>query len=145
MPAGTTTRPPPAALQAAIALRIASVESDLPSATAPKLVILKSRAGNFGGLMRARIAGTEFQPITRAFNRSVRCAVARPGNGKVSAPSSRVRATRRYIKRDIRVPLRFLTYSDPEIYERVDPRSDIQGSTRHRMLISLRQPALQCR
>src|ERR671928_213003 len=63
-PAGTTTRPPPARLQASIALRIASVLSKSPPARAPKSVMGQSRAGNFGGLMRARMDGIAFQPIT---------------------------------------------------------------------------------
>src|SRR5262245_28806021 len=58
VPAGTTTRPPPAALQAAIALRNAAVQSALPSPLAPYEVIAKSLAGNVGGTMRLRITGT---------------------------------------------------------------------------------------
>src|SRR5438552_17344532 len=54
-PAGTTTRPPPALLHASMALANASVQSALPFAAAPNLVIGKSRAGKTGALMRARI------------------------------------------------------------------------------------------
>src|SRR5262249_13351441 len=63
VPPATTTRPPPALLQASIALRIASVLSVLPSARAPNFVISKSRFGIVGALMRARIAGTCAQPV----------------------------------------------------------------------------------
>src|SRR2546429_3391167 len=54
-PAGTTTRPPPALLHASMALANASVQSALPFAAAPNLVIGKSWAGKTGALMRARI------------------------------------------------------------------------------------------
>src|ERR1017187_3430520 len=57
-PAGTTTRPPPASAQASIVFAIAAVQSVWPSVFAPNLVMTKSRAGNFGGTMRARIPGT---------------------------------------------------------------------------------------
>src|SRR5580698_4937588 len=49
------TRPPPAPEQAATACEMASVESFLPSPSAPYLVISKSRLGNTGALMRARM------------------------------------------------------------------------------------------
>src|SRR5581483_861249 len=58
LPLGTTTRPPPAREAAAIALRNASVLSVWLSPIAPKRVISKSRAGNDGGRMRARMRGT---------------------------------------------------------------------------------------
>ena len=51
---GTTTRPPPAARQAAIALRMAPVQSAAPSPTAPHLVISKSREGKRGGTIRPK-------------------------------------------------------------------------------------------
>src|ERR1051325_10573013 len=50
VPAGTTTRPPPALLQAEIALPKGTVQSALPSPTAPYFVTSKSRLGNVGGL-----------------------------------------------------------------------------------------------
>src|SRR4030095_121590 len=60
-PGGTTTRPPPAAWQASIALLMASVQSVAVLAAAPYLVIKKSRAGKAGALIRARIFGTSSQ------------------------------------------------------------------------------------
>src|SRR6267378_241655 len=57
-PAGTSTRPPPALLQVAMACRNASVQSACPLPLAPKLMRLKSRFGKTGGLIRARISGT---------------------------------------------------------------------------------------
>src|SRR6266511_4334104 len=57
VPAGTVTRPPLAAAQAAIALAEAAVLSGPPD-RAPKLVIGKSRAGKVGGTIRPRMAGT---------------------------------------------------------------------------------------
>src|SRR5687768_10766851 len=48
-----------------MALRIASVQSTPPDA-APYSVITKSRAGNPGALIRARIPGTTSQPTVRA-------------------------------------------------------------------------------
>src|SRR5579863_4074989 len=50
-PEGTTTWPPPAALQEAIAFRIASVQSKAPSPTAPKSVTSTLRLGKAGGLI----------------------------------------------------------------------------------------------
>src|SRR5215472_413861 len=55
-PAGTTTLPPPAPWQAAIAFWNASVQSERLSPTAPNLVMSKSRSGKSGALMRARIS-----------------------------------------------------------------------------------------
>src|SRR3954451_9267925 len=63
VPAGTTTRPPPAWWQAAIALAIAAVQSVVPSPTAPKPVIGKSRAGKVGTVMRATIASARAQGL----------------------------------------------------------------------------------
>src|SRR3989442_449316 len=57
-PAGTMTLPPPALLHAAIASANAFVQSVVPSATAPYSVMSKSRAGNFGGMIRFRMPGT---------------------------------------------------------------------------------------
>src|SRR5581483_3800312 len=54
--AGTTTRPPPAAEQAWMASRIAVVQSFLPPASAPYLVMGNSRSGNLGGWIRERIS-----------------------------------------------------------------------------------------
>src|SRR5689334_778163 len=51
------TIPPPAVLQAEIALPKAALQSKWPSPTAPNLVISNSRLGNFGGWMRSRICG----------------------------------------------------------------------------------------
>ena len=48
LPAGTTMRPPPAAEHAATALAKASVQSVVPSPTAPKWVRLKCRSGISG-------------------------------------------------------------------------------------------------
>ena len=56
LPAGTTTRPPPAFVQAAMAFAIASDASR--SATAPKSVIGMSRSGNRGAEILARIAAS---------------------------------------------------------------------------------------
>src|SRR6187402_699872 len=56
-PVGTTTRPPPASVQASIALLIASLQSTVPPGFAPYFRILKSFLGNVGALMRARIFG----------------------------------------------------------------------------------------
>jgi hypothetical protein len=44
-----------------LALAMASVQSVVPSATAPYSVTVKSRAGNLGGRIRARIAGKASQ------------------------------------------------------------------------------------
>src|SRR5215472_8157548 len=60
-PEGMTTLPPPAALQAAMAFAIGSVLSVPVFATAPNCITLKSREGNFGGLIRSSIAGTSDQ------------------------------------------------------------------------------------
>src|SRR5258708_16047704 len=60
-PAGTTTRPPPDLLHAAIASRKASVQSLAPSPTAPYFEIIKSRRGKLGGLIRFKISGTRCQ------------------------------------------------------------------------------------
>ena len=57
-PAGTTTRPPPAAWQAAIAFWNASVQSVVPSPTALYFVMRKSWLGNWGGTIRCKISGT---------------------------------------------------------------------------------------
>src|SRR5438309_10978473 len=65
-PAGTTTRPPPALLHASMALANASVQSALPFAAAPNLIIGKSRAGKTGALMRARICEACDQGSTAA-------------------------------------------------------------------------------
>src|SRR6476620_349544 len=54
-PAGTTTRPPPALLQASIAFAIAEVESLATPAFAPNLVITKSRSGKTGDFIRDNI------------------------------------------------------------------------------------------
>src|SRR6266446_713396 len=69
-PAGTTTRPPPALPQASMALRKASVQSVLPSAFAPKPITEKSRAGNVGALMRAKMRGANISqgPSACAFS-----------------------------------------------------------------------------
>src|SRR6476646_5758544 len=56
-PVGTTTRPPPALLQASIAFAIAKVESLATPASAPYLVIAKSRSGKTGGFIRESICG----------------------------------------------------------------------------------------
>src|SRR5205814_6581349 len=58
LPAGTVTRPPPAALHALTALANAAVLSVVPLPFAPYEVTGKSLAGKVGGLIRARIAGT---------------------------------------------------------------------------------------
>ena len=55
-PGGTTTRPPPALLQAAIAWVTAAVQSVFPPGIAPNSVMAKSRFGNVGALMRAAIS-----------------------------------------------------------------------------------------
>src|SRR5689334_8298649 len=60
-PLGTSTRPPPLLLHAAIALAKASVQSVLLSPTAPNLVMANSRLGKVGGLMRDRILGSSDQ------------------------------------------------------------------------------------
>src|SRR5689334_25280951 len=60
-PAVTVTRPPRAALQAAMAFRNASVQSVLLSPTAPNFVMSKSRLGNLGGLILARVSGNACQ------------------------------------------------------------------------------------
>src|SRR5689334_20029756 len=57
-PAGTITLPPFAAWHAAIAFSNAIVQSVLLSPMAPNLVTSKSRFGNTGGLIRARMAGS---------------------------------------------------------------------------------------
>src|SRR5690242_9900990 len=57
-PGGTTTRPPPAPWQAAIAAAIAAVASTLPLGSASKSVIGKSAAGKLGRAMPATIAAT---------------------------------------------------------------------------------------
>ena len=62
-PAGTTTRPPPALVQASIAAARAA-ETSTPG-WAPKSVMGKSRAGNSGALIRASMAGNSSQPVTR--------------------------------------------------------------------------------
>src|SRR2546421_6426002 len=56
-PAGTTTRPPPARLQASTLRRKAPVQSSLPSPRAPNFVMSKSRLGKTGALIRLRISG----------------------------------------------------------------------------------------
>src|SRR6476620_2426668 len=56
-PAGTTTRPPPALLHASMVLFIASRLSNPAFGFAPNFVMTKSRFGNFGGTIRARIFG----------------------------------------------------------------------------------------
>src|SRR5689334_6243069 len=56
VPSGTTTLPPPAALQASIALWIASVDFVWPPATAPYFVMFHSRLGKEGGFILARMA-----------------------------------------------------------------------------------------
>ena len=61
VPLGTRTTPPPAALQAVMAARIASVQSVTPSPLAPCAVISTVRFGKVGALMRARIASASFQ------------------------------------------------------------------------------------
>src|SRR5215218_862242 len=66
VPAGTTTRPPPAALHSATASRKASVQSVAPSPFAPNRVTGNVRAGMRGGLMRARIEGTRSHPCSSA-------------------------------------------------------------------------------
>src|SRR5437764_11476219 len=70
VPAGTVTRPPPAALHAAIALPNAAVLSELPG-FAPKLVMGKSFAGNVGGMIRARIVGTRSHGLLLAASAAV--------------------------------------------------------------------------
>src|SRR2546430_4046025 len=57
-PAGTTTCPPPALVQAATALAKAVVQSVLPSPLAPYAVMSKFWFGKVGGLIRPRITGT---------------------------------------------------------------------------------------
>src|SRR5262244_2766724 len=56
-PAGTTTFPPPALLQAAIASRKASVQSEDLVET-PNFVMSNVRSAKIGALIRARISGT---------------------------------------------------------------------------------------
>src|ERR1044072_4409592 len=90
VPAGTTTRPPPALLQAAMALRKASVQSNLPSPLAPYFVAAKSRFGKTGGLMRFRISGTRAQgssPAVKAGTRARASASADDSCCKKSAPA----------------------------------------------------------
>src|SRR5258708_10678211 len=74
-PAGTITRPPFAAWQAAMAFSKACVQSVLLSPMAPNFVTSKSRAGKTGGLMRARIPGNNDQgpslPASKAGKRDV--------------------------------------------------------------------------
>src|SRR3954451_3607072 len=67
VPAGTRTRPPPAALQAATARAIAAVAS-APSGAAPWRVMSKSRSGKVGTVMPAAIASARAQgsPAARA-------------------------------------------------------------------------------
>src|SRR5581483_696938 len=56
-PSGTTTVPPPAWAQAAIAFANAPLQSKWLWSTAPNFVISNSRGGKLGGVMRARICG----------------------------------------------------------------------------------------
>src|SRR6266516_2823021 len=60
-PAGTTTCPPPALLQAVMAAANAAVLSVLPSPLPPNVVMSKFWSANFGGLIRARMVGTMSQ------------------------------------------------------------------------------------
>src|SRR5690349_8817803 len=60
-PGGTTTRPPPCALHAAIASRMAAVASTSPPATAPWSVIRQSRSGNEGGWIRFSMVSSAVQ------------------------------------------------------------------------------------
>src|SRR6516164_6342738 len=98
VPPGTTTRPPPAAWQAAIAARNALVLSAWSSPTAPKAVTSKSRAGNVGGLIRARIAGRSRQE-TRGAAGAARGAHAgarlsdAAGGATASAPAATIFST----------------------------------------------------
>src|SRR2546421_7717367 len=57
-PAGTTTCPPPALVQAVTALANAAVQSVLTSPFAPYAVMSKFLLGEGGGLIRARITRT---------------------------------------------------------------------------------------
>src|SRR5437762_9850103 len=66
-PAGTVTRPPPAALHALMALANAAVLSALPSPLPPYAVTGKSLAGKVGGLIRPRITGTCAHRSTAGF------------------------------------------------------------------------------
>src|SRR6516162_2192988 len=83
MPSGTTTRPPPAWEASAIARRKASVQSVLPSGSAPWRMISKSRAGNFGGWIRFRRSGSAAQGSSAA-------QACRPGRSAApAAPSAK--------------------------------------------------------
>src|ERR1051326_5413966 len=83
-PLGTTTRPPPALLQAAIALAKAPVLSVELSPFAPNFVISKSRLGKTGGLMRARIRGTSDQGSVSAAKTSI------AGTASAAAPPAAI-------------------------------------------------------
>src|SRR3954447_9735893 len=100
VPAGTTTRPPPAALQAAIALAIGAVQSVVPSPTAPKAVIGKSRAGKVGTVMRATIMSARAQGL--ATNAAL-AGVHRPGISSEAAPRPEAARNERRLRRGLRL------------------------------------------
>src|SRR5262245_7059337 len=85
-PAGTTTLPPLAAWQAAIAFWNASVQSLLLSPTGPNLVTSKLRSGNVGALIRARIAGNSNQGSVAAGAYAGKCA----GDGRTVRPDKKL-------------------------------------------------------
>ena len=80
VPAGTRTRPPPAALQAATARAIAAVAS-APSGAAPWRVMSKSRSGKVGTVMPAAIASARAQGSPAA-----RAGAHRDGSSSEAAP-----------------------------------------------------------
>src|SRR5215471_15156411 len=66
------TRPPPFLEHSAMARAMAAVLSVLPSPTAPNFFISKSRLGNAGAVMRARIPGTSAQAASSFANADIK-------------------------------------------------------------------------
>lgn len=79
-------RPPPARLHASIARRRASLQSLLPSPAAPYRVMSKSRFGNTGALMRARIAGTFSHPAEAVHGNKETATTPKPDDRRNSLP-----------------------------------------------------------
>src|SRR5262245_40069814 len=87
VPAGTTTRPPPALLHSSMALTIDGRALLVSPVMAPKSVMTKSLLGHLGAAMRLRMASICDQPSSgaaatgRAARRPVRNAARRKGEG----------------------------------------------------------------